>query len=108
MRDLSAADHHLHVHVAMTVTLEGLPPQTYTFPKDRNLLELRLQVNSIACQALPLIRTGLVLDLVFAGILRGRTIEQLVKDGKVFFQDYHTVLATDIAPKVNNIVSSPV
>ena len=45
-------------------------------------------------------------DLVFAGLLRGQTIEQLVKDGKVFFQDYHTVLATDIAPKVYQILPS--
>ena len=36
-----------------------------------------------------------------AGLLGGLTLEQAVDEKRVFWQDYHTVIAKDIAPRVS-------
>ena len=37
---------------------------------------------------------------VITGLLDGLTLEKAVEHGRLFFQDYHSVLADDIAPQV--------
>ena len=37
---------------------------------------------------------------MITGLLDGLTLEEAVTQGRLFFQDYHSVLADDIAPQV--------
>lgn len=44
-----------------------------------------------------------VTDENVAGLLDGLTLQQAIGNGKLFYQDYHTVLADDIVPQVEGL-----
>jgi hypothetical protein len=43
---------------------------------------------------------GFLIMTVITGLLDGLTLEEAVKEGRLFFQDYHSILADDLAPQV--------